>query len=104
MNWSKEFTIEELEELIKSDLNMDGWRGYSCKGCKPKQEYPFPAMINLPLYVQEWTCPRCGFVNILTWQKILPVIDYVDYGANGSDIVKVYQKIELLEKEILQDE
>lgn len=90
-----DITKDELIEMIKSNLNIDGWQGVVCLGCKPKQNAPFPAKANVEMGIVNWICPRCGFINLLTFRKRLPVFTHPDFGILGSVIVEAYKELEL---------
>jgi hypothetical protein len=96
----EDLTKEEVIELILSDLNLEGWKGAVCYGCKPKNDAPFPATLNIESYVNTWACPRCGFVNIFTWRKQLPIFLYPDFGVLGSVIIKAYETTEMSKKDL----
>ena len=40
---------DEVVELIKSNLNLDGWMGIVCMGCRPKNDAPHPATANVEI-------------------------------------------------------
>lgn len=88
-------TKDEVVELIKSSINIEGWRGVKCMGCTPKQDAPYPATANVLIGLETWQCPRCNFVNLLTYTKISPIYRYPEYGALGSVIIEAYSELEL---------
>lgn len=89
----EDLTVEECAELILSNLNLDGWKGEVCMGCRPKNDAPFPATVNITMDTETWECPRCKFVNVFTWRKVKPVHLYPDYGVEGSVIIKAYEML-----------
>lgn len=96
----EDMTKEEVIELITSNLNLNGWKGEVCYGCKPRNDNPFPSTVNVESYVDSWVCPKCGFVNIFTWRKQLPIFLYPDYGILGSTIIAAYEELEMSKKDL----
>jgi hypothetical protein len=95
----EDLTKEEVEELIKSNF-VNGWMGGVCYGCKPRNDAPYPATVNIESHIESWTCPRCNFVNIFTWRKQLPIFLYPDYGVLGSVIIEAYKELEISKKDL----
>jgi hypothetical protein len=90
-----DLTKNEAIELILSNLNIDGWKGGICLGCKPKNDSPYPATVNIEASVETWKCPRCGFINLFTFRPQLPIFLYPDYGVLGSVIISAYEELEI---------
>lgn len=96
----EDLTKDEVTELILSNLNLEGWKGGVCYGCKPRNDAPFPATVNLESYVESWVCPKCGFTNIFTWRKPLPIFMYPDFGILGSVIIEAYKELEMSKRDL----
>lgn len=93
----QDLTKDEVVELIKGNLNLEGWMGVICMGCRPKNDAPHPATANVEIGTTTWICPRCNFINLLIFRKQLPVFMYPDYGVLGSVIVKAYEDLAMVD-------
>ncbi len=86
---------DEVVELIKSNLNLEGWMGVICMGCRPKNQFANPATANVEVGTITWVCPRCAFINLLIFRKEIPVFMSPDYGIFGDVIVEAYKELEI---------
>lgn len=93
----QDLTKDEVAELIKGNLNLEGWMGVICMGCRPKNDAPHPATSNVEIGTTTWICPRCNFINLLIFRKQLPVFMYPDYGILGSVIVRAYEDLAMVD-------
>lgn len=90
----KNKTKDDIVEIIKSNLNHEGWQGVVCLGCR-QTEFRKPATANVEIGTELWKCPDCGFNNLLTFRKPLPIFTHPQFGVLGNIIIEAYAELEM---------
>lgn len=89
----KNYTKDEIVEILQSHPEHEGWIGIECPDCCSYPDvYKYGKVTaNVEKGTIQWQCPRCRMIAII--HKELPIHLSPTYGVSGLAIIAAYEEL-----------